>query len=85
LRATVPDETPRGEELLGLRLLQSGLSRREVCVALLVAQGRSNDEIAGILYITANTVRSHMKSINRKTGASSRSELREQLEQLQRQ
>lgn len=83
-RETVPDEAPTAEELLGLRLLQSGLSRREVCVALLVAQGQSNDEIAGILCITANTVRSHMKSIHKKTGSSCRAELKEQLEQMQR-
>ena len=83
-RETVPDDVPTGEELLGLRLLQLGLSRREVCVALLVAQGKSNDEIAGILCITANTVRSHMKSIHKKTGSSCRAELREQLEQMQR-
>ncbi len=84
-----PSEKPAndvatGEELLGLRLLRLGLSRQEVCVALLVAQGQSNDKIAGILCITANTVRSHMKSIYRKTGSSCRPELREQLEQLQR-
>jgi DNA-binding CsgD family transcriptional regulator len=83
-RETAPDEAPTTEELLGLRLLQLGLSRREVCVALLVAQGQSNDEIAGILCITANTVRSHMKSIHKKTGSSCRAELREQLEQMRR-
>ena len=80
----VPDDVPTEEELLGLRLLQLGLSRREVCVALLVAQGKSNEEIAGVLCITANTVRSHMKNINRKTESSCRAELREQLEQLRR-
>ena len=78
------NDVATGEELLGLRLLRLGLSRQEVCVALLVAQRQSNDEIAGILCITANTVRSHMKSIYRKTGSSCRPELREQLEQLQR-
>ncbi len=77
-------DAPTGDELLGLRLLRLGLSRQEVCVALLVAQGRSNDEMAGILCITANTVRSHMKNINKKTGSSCRAELKEQLERLQR-
>ncbi len=78
------NDVATGEELLGFRLLRLGLSRQEVCVALLVAQGQSNDEIAGVLCIAANTVRSHMKSIYRKTGSSCRPKLREQLEQLQR-
>jgi DNA-binding NarL/FixJ family response regulator len=44
------------------------LSERETEVAKLVAQGKSNQEIADILSITVRTVKAHMTSIFSKTG-----------------
>lgn len=52
----------------------AGLSDREVDVLRLLAMGRSNQEIGGELYITANTVANHVKNILGKTGASNRTE-----------
>jgi DNA-binding NarL/FixJ family response regulator len=44
-------------------------------VAALVADGRSNPEIARELYITLNTVETHMRNIFAKLGVASRLEL----------
>jgi DNA-binding NarL/FixJ family response regulator len=55
------------------------LSAREVEVLLLLDDHLSTDDIARRLYISEHTVRSHVKSMLRKLGASSR---REPLEQL---
>ncbi len=44
------------------------LTERETEVAKLVAQGKSNQEIADILNITVRTVKAHMTSIFSKTG-----------------
>ena len=50
------------------------LSAREVEVLLLLDEHLSTDEIAKRLYISEHTVRSHVKSLLRKLGASSRGE-----------
>ena len=57
------------------------LSARELEVLLLLDEHLGTDQIAGRLYISEHTVRSHVKSVLRKLGASSR---REALEQLSR-
>src|ERR671935_7664 len=57
------------------------LSAREVEVLLLLDERLGTDEIAGRLFVSEHTVRSHVKSVLRKLGASSR---REALEQLSR-
>jgi DNA-binding NarL/FixJ family response regulator len=51
-----------------------GLSDRQMDVLRLLAEGRSNKDIAGALTITPNTVANHVKSILDKTGASNRTE-----------
>ncbi len=51
-----------------------GLSHREVEVLLLVAQGRTNQEIADTLFITARTVANHISNILNKTSAANRTE-----------
>jgi len=48
------------------------LSERESEVLALIAQGLTNIEIGEKLYITANTVEQHLKSIRRKTDAGNR-------------
>jgi two-component system, NarL family, response regulator DegU len=63
----VPDE-------IGARL-----SAREVEVLLLLDEHLTTDEIAQRLYISEHTVRSHVKSLLRKLGVSSRREALERL------
>ncbi len=55
------------------------LSAREVEVLLLLDDHLSTDDIARRLYISEHTVRSHVKSLLRKLGVSSRREALEQL------
>ncbi|MDD5922952.1 MAG: helix-turn-helix transcriptional regulator [Eubacteriales bacterium] len=59
-------------ELLASRF---DLTNREKEIAGLVNQGESNQKIADTLYISLNTVKSHMKNIFRKCGVRSRVEL----------
>ncbi|HEY7380924.1 MAG TPA: response regulator transcription factor [Gaiella sp.] len=55
------------------------LSAREVEVLLLLDDHLTTDEIAGRLFISEHTVRSHVKSLLRKLGVSSRREALERL------
>ncbi len=55
------------------------LSAREVEVLLLLDEHHSTDDIAARLYISEHTVRSHVKSMLRKLGVSSRREALERL------
>lgn len=50
----------------------ASLSSREQEVARLVAQARTNVEIAQLLHISAGTVKTHLRSIQRKLGARNR-------------
>ncbi|MDR3295192.1 MAG: helix-turn-helix transcriptional regulator [Clostridiales Family XIII bacterium] len=45
-----------------------GLSRRETEVALLLATGKSYQETADLLFISINTVRTHVCNVYRKLG-----------------
>ena len=51
-----------------------GLSEREVEVLRLLAAGKTNQEIAGVLVISLNTVLRHVTHILTKTGAANRTE-----------
>jgi DNA-binding NarL/FixJ family response regulator len=53
------------------------LSSREREVALLAAEGKTNQEIAAELFLSRRTVESHVFSALRKLGLLSRKELRE--------
>jgi DNA-binding NarL/FixJ family response regulator len=55
------------------------LSARELEVLLLLDEHLGTDEIAGRLFISEHTVRSHVKSLMRKLGVSSRREALERL------
>jgi len=66
-RGTVPDAVAQR------------LSAREVEVLLLLDEHLSTDDIAKRLFISEHTVRSHVKSLLRKLGVSSRREALEQL------
>lgn len=51
-----------------------GLTAREIEVLRLVAQGKSNRQIADELVISLNTAANHLKSILQKTGSANRTE-----------
>ena len=63
------------------KLPKTVLTPREVEVARLYAKGPSIKEISGSLFISEDTVESHIKNIRAKTGASSRYEVGEFLKQ----
>lgn len=52
-----------------------GLTPREADVLRLIAAGRSNDEIARELYVSAATVKTHINHLLAKTGARDRAQL----------
>ena len=58
----------------GLRPVKSPLTAREWEVIDLVADGHTTDQIAGVLVLSSETVRSHVKNILRKLDARSRDE-----------
>lgn len=51
------------------------LTRREAQVLPLLQQGRSNAEIAAVLHVAVETIRTHARNIYRKLGVGSRREL----------
>ncbi len=51
-----------------------GLTPRELQVLRLIAEGRSNTEIAGQLYITEGTVKTHVNNLFAKTGVRDRAQ-----------
>ncbi len=57
------------------RALWATLTRQERRIALLAADGLSNNQVATDLNITSETVRGHMKGAFRKLGIHSRWEL----------
>jgi predicted ATPase/DNA-binding CsgD family transcriptional regulator len=52
-----------------------GVSRRELDVVLLVAEGLSNKEIAGRLHLSVRTVETHVRHVLTKTGLVNRTQL----------
>jgi DNA-binding CsgD family transcriptional regulator len=56
-----------------------GLTRKEACVARLIADARTNDEIADELCISPHTARHHTERILAKLGAKSRTKVRNAL------
>ncbi len=78
----------RALRTMGLRVVRSGrpdapaepLTERQLEIARLVAQGRSNREIAEALFLSVKTVETHLAAVFVKLGVASRRELREQPE-----
>ena len=52
-----------------------GLTTRERKVAALIAQGKSNREIAGILVVSDRTIESHVRNVLSKLGFTSRAQI----------
>lgn len=68
----VPLVVVRVAETAGTAVTLDGLSQRESQVCALIAEGRSNKEIASRLFITLATVKDHVHKILRKTGTPNR-------------
>lgn len=62
-------------EIADLLSRAHGLSDRERQVALALARGESTESIAARLHLSTHTVRDHLKTVFRKTGTTSRTEL----------
>ena len=64
------------DELFDDFAMKYGISDREKDVLRCVFDGSTNQEIAGALFISENTVKFHIKNILKKTGNSNRMELK---------
>ena len=60
------------------------LTKRELEIALLVTERKTNREVAGELFLSEKTVESHMRNIFVKLGASSRVEVARTVERERR-
>jgi pimeloyl-ACP methyl ester carboxylesterase/DNA-binding CsgD family transcriptional regulator len=84
-RASMTDTLARAEQtesfldeigyVMPLLSAESGLSSRELEVLKLLADGRTNPQIAAELVISVNTVQHHVSSILAKTGLANRTEV----------
>ena len=74
LRAAPGDTAETTEDRDRAPQLLEPLTQREEEVLRLIAAGRSNPEIAELLYLSLNTVKWHAKNLYGKLGVSSRVE-----------
>ena len=70
-----------GARLRSTAEARESLTPREMQVALAVAEGASNEEVAAALYVTPKTVEYHLTRVYRKLGLRSRAELVRQFAQ----
>ncbi len=74
-RPELPGNGPASEASEGASLrLEDPLSERELEVLGLLASGKTNSEVAGHLFVSVGTVKSHTGNIYRKLGARNRTE-----------
>lgn len=69
------DEKKTGSLDIYRRLDSSGLTKREIEVCLLVREGLTCEKLAESLFISKNTIKNHMKSIFKKLGVHTGTEL----------
>ncbi|MNM74599.1 Serine/threonine-protein kinase PknK [compost metagenome] len=67
---SLPAPAPRAPTIQ----LEEGFTRRELDVLNLLVQGKSNDQVAQQLFVSRNTVRTHVRNILGKLGVSNRTE-----------
>jgi DNA-binding NarL/FixJ family response regulator len=67
-------EAPSARPPTGPSVESYGLTKREQEILRLVAEGRSNGEVARKLWVTEQTVKFHLSNIYRKLGVSNRTE-----------
>jgi DNA-binding CsgD family transcriptional regulator len=65
----------RARDVAPLIVATYGLTEREQTITELVARGRTTNEIAAELHVSAYTVQDHLKAIFQKSGTTSRGEL----------
>ncbi|CDR14201.1 response regulator [Streptomyces iranensis] len=66
-----PDASPRGPDAAD-RPPPDGLTRREAEILTLMARGMTNAEIAAALFLSGNTVKTHINRVFTKTGSRDR-------------
>ena len=74
---TIISEPPRRASIaIGLDWpgRREGITDRESEILALVTQGHSNAEVASLTYLSPNTVKSHIRSVYRKIGVTSRTQ-----------
>ncbi len=64
--------TPNDEETIAILLGQLQLTQRQAQVLHWIAEGKTNNEIATILGCSVNTVKMHLKDINKRLGVPNR-------------
>ncbi|MGW5445069.1 response regulator [Streptomyces asiaticus] len=69
--ASAPAAPPPGPDTAG-RPLPDGLTRREAEILTLMARGMTNAEIAATLFLSGNTVKTHINRVFTKTGSRDR-------------
>jgi DNA-binding CsgD family transcriptional regulator len=69
------DKTRRELSKIATRAAGNALTDTELQIAALVAQGQTNREVASAMFVTENTVQTHIRHIFRKLGLRSRTEL----------
>ena len=74
-KVVISDPPGRSRSALGLDWpgRTEGLTDREAEVLALITQGRSNREIAQVMYLSINTVKTYIRSAYRKIGVTGRS------------
>jgi len=71
----ISDAPPRSRSAVGLDWpgRTEGLTDREAEVLALITQGKANSEIAQVMYLSINTVKTYIRSAYRKIGVTARS------------
>jgi DNA-binding CsgD family transcriptional regulator len=69
------DKARRELSKITVRAPADGLTETERRIAALIAQGQTNREVASLMFITENTVQTHVRHIFQKLGVRSRTEL----------